>query len=409
MDDTKCIKQDIQKLINSEDFLKLEYFLNQFNVFKALNLKTKENQHSDFLAFLFNPKESHGLRDFFLKEFLKETFPERSIEIDAKNFSNILIKREWSSNKNRLDLLLLDSQAKEIYAIEHKIQSKQGKDQLKRYSKDLDKKFKEYKKYLIFLTKSGEQAQIDTWKSVDYDIILNCVNKTLNCYKYPLSHSIKELLHQYKTTIERYILMSDETLNTLCKSLYQNHREALEYIMHNADSEDSVSDAMKMIGKALENYKNLFDIYKTKGEKKILLSLKEFGRYKQLQAPDEKDSLFKKSGSYIGILFEPRYNEIRCLLLISSTQTNEDTRSLLVDYFRNNLDTSRKVRNTERYTTIASFPHFISEFDLENIKSGTWNQGDIDKKIKKVINQYEEHWKPNIQIALKYVKNNLKQ
>lgn len=397
------MKQKIQNLLNDEDFLKVEQLLNQFNIFKALNRETKENPHSDFLAFLFNPRGSHGLGDFFLKEFLKETFPEKIIELDSKNFSNISIKREWYCKKDRLDVVLFDSHAKEIYAIEHKIQSKQGNNQLKRYLNHLDKKFRDYKKYPIFLTKSGEDAKADRWQAIDYEVVLNVLNKTLNCYPYSMSISIRELLNQYKSTIERYILMSDETLNDLCKSIYQHHKEALDYIMDNAESEDSIRDVMKMISTSLEKYKDLFEIY-GRGNKRMLLSLKEFSKCKQLQEPDDKDKLFKQAGNYIGILFEARSGGIRCLFLVASTQTNNEVRFQLVNYFRNHLDNVRKIGKTEQYTTIASFPHFISEIDVENIENGTLTQKDIDERIKRVINQYEQCWKPNLKKALQFIK-----
>src|SRR5687768_14131813 len=43
--------------------------LSALNIFAALNAIDYETRHSNFVAWLFSPTESHGLRDAFLKEF----------------------------------------------------------------------------------------------------------------------------------------------------------------------------------------------------------------------------------------------------------------------------------------------------------------------------------------------------
>lgn len=61
----KDIVSDRQALtalvVDNSDLERLEALLDQFNIFEALGAVRVELRHSDFLAFLLNPKQSHRL------------------------------------------------------------------------------------------------------------------------------------------------------------------------------------------------------------------------------------------------------------------------------------------------------------------------------------------------------------
>ena len=46
--------------------------LDRFNVFEAIGFVGQELMHSQFLAFLLDPKQTHDLGDLFLKRVLRE-------------------------------------------------------------------------------------------------------------------------------------------------------------------------------------------------------------------------------------------------------------------------------------------------------------------------------------------------
>ena len=58
-------------IVNNPELEKLEEIINTFNIFDALNMVNYEIRHSIFLSWLMNPQENHGLKDYFLKSFLK--------------------------------------------------------------------------------------------------------------------------------------------------------------------------------------------------------------------------------------------------------------------------------------------------------------------------------------------------
>ncbi len=61
-----------------EDFIhdnsqleKLESLVDEFNIFTSLKIVDTEIRHSNFLAWLLDPSETHGVGSYFLKSFLK--------------------------------------------------------------------------------------------------------------------------------------------------------------------------------------------------------------------------------------------------------------------------------------------------------------------------------------------------
>jgi len=94
-----------------------------FNIFKILNLETRENQtHSAFLKEMLDPKGSHEMGTVFLNHFLsqiKNRLPEQSQKIkilDRVNSSNCKVRTEHSIGQinliektgGRLDLFIKD-------------------------------------------------------------------------------------------------------------------------------------------------------------------------------------------------------------------------------------------------------------------------------------------------------------
>ena len=103
-------------LNNNDDLEQLESIANEFNIFSSLGIINTEIRHSRFLSWLLNPKESHGLGEYYLKSFLKNVvfnsgnilnveFEQPSIfEIDEFDLDDLEVYTEWKS----IDILLKD-------------------------------------------------------------------------------------------------------------------------------------------------------------------------------------------------------------------------------------------------------------------------------------------------------------
>ncbi len=59
-------------VVENADLETLEGLLEQFNIFETLGVIRQELRHSDFLAFLLDPRHNHRLGDAFVQRFLQK-------------------------------------------------------------------------------------------------------------------------------------------------------------------------------------------------------------------------------------------------------------------------------------------------------------------------------------------------
>ena len=107
-------EQDLTELKKSNNFKKLNNLVNKFNIFDCLKITRTEIRHSNFLTWLLNPKETHKLKDIFLKEFINNLIIKfennknfnfySKQEFKKFDLSNTEILREYKN----IDILLID-------------------------------------------------------------------------------------------------------------------------------------------------------------------------------------------------------------------------------------------------------------------------------------------------------------
>ena len=116
-------------VLHNEELAHLEELTGQFNLFEALGLVRQEIRHSNFLAWLMNPAQTHGLGDSFLKAFLMKTSVKASVkarmpgiektispvDVDVWDLTETEIRREWRN----IDITLLDESNKFVCVIEN--------------------------------------------------------------------------------------------------------------------------------------------------------------------------------------------------------------------------------------------------------------------------------------------------
>lgn len=132
----------IEDLILDKDLDRLETLTSGFNIFESLGVVRREVRHSDFLAFLLSPSESHGFHHQFLREFLFSITRERiknrvlsPIDVDLFELGDVEVKREWE----HIDVFLVSERNEFCVAIENKIDSTEHSNQLTRYRYNLRK------------------------------------------------------------------------------------------------------------------------------------------------------------------------------------------------------------------------------------------------------------------------------
>src|SRR5207253_10853557 len=130
-----------QLVVDCPELRELERLLGQFNLFQTLRLTHYEIRHSNVLAWLLDPGETHSLRDLFLRRWLMRLFHEADpneseiidpVDVDSVPLAEVRVFREWAN----IDVLLEASTASGevwVVAIENKVWSAQHSDQLKAY------------------------------------------------------------------------------------------------------------------------------------------------------------------------------------------------------------------------------------------------------------------------------------
>lgn len=233
----------LASLINDFDFEQIELSLKEPNIFDALSIEHKEIRHSNFLAYILNPNENHGLRDIILKKFLRDIFSDSKannrtvFDSDYLDLYNCEIRREWRN----IDILIIFD--KDIILIENKVDSVDHTNQLKRYKKIAEDNFTDKNRHYVYLTPFGsdpiDSDSRDSYINYSYVQVSEILEKIISLYKNSISEKIKYYLEDYLSTLKKELLMNDK-LNDLALKVYNAHKEAFDFIFDNRPDPSSI-------------------------------------------------------------------------------------------------------------------------------------------------------------------------
>ena len=232
----------------------------QVDVFHSLELDYKEEFHSNFLAWLLRPTASHGLGATFLQAFLRSQGWRRAITAPLLGVTRV--SREHSVTfqdlTGRLDIRILNEDSKFVCAIENKVWSPEGGEQLAFYRKALREQFPGHRIKRVFLTPAGtlpeDPYEQKHWSVMSYRDVLGLVEKTLEERGEAVHEDVRALLRQYATTLRRNIVpeVSDE-MHRLAPQIYRKHRQAIDLIIEHRERYEPnyVTEAFRMVRYAI--------------------------------------------------------------------------------------------------------------------------------------------------------------
>jgi hypothetical protein len=260
MSDADTIQADYAALneliVNCPEFEHLEALLGGFNLFQVLKFEHGEIRHSNVLAWIMDPSESHGLDSSFLKKWLMRVIHEASgqtvtpvsaVDIDAWQLQDVEVRREWQN----IDLLLVLSFANQdqwIICIENKVNSSQGSDQLRRYRTQVEKIFPHAKhRIYLFLTKNNEEPEDKAYIAASYTQVHKVLKECLLAKSHAIGTEPKVLLENYLRLLEEKF-MDESEIARIAKKIYQQHRRALDVIFEQRpDNLKLVSDKVRIL------------------------------------------------------------------------------------------------------------------------------------------------------------------
>lgn len=235
--DAECLEDF---LIDIDSLEPLNKWVGEFNIFDILKISRNEIRHSNILAWLLNPNDSHGFGDEIIKNIIcdlviknKNHFTNCGIEyfnIALMDYDDFVILREMDN----MDLLLLSEINKMVVCIENKVGSNEHSNQLLKYEKKVNETYRDYYKMFVFLTTDGRASedinQSYNWVSYSYRDIIGVLNKSM--VNKNIDPSAKILIENYIGTVRRYV-MKDDGMVKICNDIYKKHRRALDLIFEN--------------------------------------------------------------------------------------------------------------------------------------------------------------------------------
>ena len=255
-------KSDIEKvddfLLNGTDELEELQLENTNNIFDILKCDKAELKHSNFLAWLFDAKQGHGLGNKFLKNFIKKLKEKNKDRIqNVSLFENYKVETEvkTETKKGRIDILISSKEEKFVICIENKIESKESTNgenetQLNKYRKYVQKEFPKsegYKQLFIYLTALNETPSDEkNWIATDYECIVKVLEEILDNV---ISDNAKIFINSYIEILKRNYV-EDELFIKKCQDIYEKYYKAWEIIQSNV----TISDDMKEISDYIKKY-----------------------------------------------------------------------------------------------------------------------------------------------------------
>ena len=216
----------------------------EVDVFYALRLHGDEQFHSNLLAWLLDPRGSHGLGDFFLQRFLVEIGAPRAIRAADRPSTTVQREKglELDGEYGRLDIWLLNESADVdfVCAIENKVWASEGEGQLAWYRRVLARDHDGQRVHHVFLTPRGVQpddpAEREHWITMSYTDIVRLVEGTIAAAGDAANGDVLAFLRQYAVTLRRKIVPEvSNDVDKLARRIYRKHKRAIDLIIEHRE------------------------------------------------------------------------------------------------------------------------------------------------------------------------------
>lgn len=229
-------------VVDNDDLLALESLIGKFNIFDALDIARVEIRHSNFLAFILDPAESHGQGQLFLKAVLMDLLkaapadlrPLSPIDLDGTDLRGVDVRREWG----HIDLLITCHQPPFVIVIENKVESHEHSEQLSRYRATIRDQYPDARPLYVYLTPKADEPSEDAWVPYSYADIHRVLTRVRMTYHNAIGEDVLVFLDHYLSLIGARF-MNDAKIDELCQRIYKNHRHALELIFERVGSPTS--------------------------------------------------------------------------------------------------------------------------------------------------------------------------
>lgn len=232
VDDRRALEAFV---VENSELEKLEALLAQFNIFEAVGVVRQELRHSDFLAFLLDPRQNHGLGESFVRRLLQKILLAANdatpllspVHLDSWDLGRIIVRREWQN----IDILLVDRTNRLVVVIENKIDSTEHSGQLGRYLGLAGAEYPTppWRRLAVYLTPDGEAPSVTDYLPAGYGLVADTVEAVAESRRPALDSAMHELMLHYARMLRRHVV-ADSEIADLCRRIYHRHQPALDLI-----------------------------------------------------------------------------------------------------------------------------------------------------------------------------------
>jgi len=252
------IHGEINAIIRDDDFMTLAQRFSRTNLFQVSGMGSQEIKHSNLLAWLLNPTETHGLGDAFIKGILSRLYdesqdaeiplPDSIIELLLDDLHDSLVFRESEGN---IDLLFRTNDERLIVCIENKVWASVSDHQPDKYYGYVQEAYGKYQnKVFILLTPSGYAVPSRISKNADMWLAFSYASLA-ECLKDLIAQSTDErtniLIEDYLELLERRGIVDDPD-NQLIDRLYGRYRHVFDLVNKRQIAiGNTIEDALKKL------------------------------------------------------------------------------------------------------------------------------------------------------------------
>jgi hypothetical protein len=240
--DTASTAADLEALralqVDGSDLERIEELLDRYNVFEAIGFVDDEVMHSNFLAFLFDPKRNEGLKDLPIKGLLREALvtarktPTMEREFDGlldnlvgMDLTQTLVRREHYY----IDVLLTNEDHKLAVIVENKIDAWEGPGQLDWYHRIIRHTHPGWTVVCIYLSPSGAAPSHEAYVPLSYGTLCDLLDRILEERGSALDPDVELSVEHYVRMVRRNKLRDPEIVE-LAQQIYQKHERAIELV-----------------------------------------------------------------------------------------------------------------------------------------------------------------------------------
>ena len=367
------------------------------DLFHELRLDGSEEFHSNFLAWLLDPRRSHGLGEGFLQRFLaKSGAGSRVINSANRGATTVTRERhvELDGVRRRFDIQISNKEAQFICVIEeNKVWSEEGDRQLADYRQALVKDYPDYQTHLVFLTPAGtppgDTKELKHWRIMTYADVLELVEGLIHDDRDSPNQDVIAFLRQYAITLRRNSVRRNSVpdvsndVHQLAQGIYRKHQAAIDLIIENKDRylPNYVAEATLMFRDAVDKRRDIWlrrGIASNRPYERFIAT--KWAKYESVKLPAWPNHL---------LLFEIHITgkSVDMYLLLAPGGA-EPLRKKIFDRVKENPDAfdCQQPHYTEQLIDLHRAGEILTESDYEN----WWNEDAIRSKIDHYLDDFAQ-------------------